>query len=198
MKIYLIRHEERVNDASFFAPLTKTGLINSSLLVEDLENLDITKIYSSPTIRCMQTIYPYSKKMFIPINLDYSLLESKSENNFTSYSKNVTLPLYIAETFNYNPDYISLIRTTNINYPETKEEMYKRVTKFLEHIIKIYSNTKENIIFVTHRLLSESIMNFLNEKSDIKPDYKSMTNYKMGQLTLIYDNKLTFKKINDK
>lgn len=198
MKIYLIRHEERVNDSSFFAPLTKNGLLNSNLLVEYLEDLDITTIYTSPTIRTMQTIYPYSKKMFIPINLEYSLLESKNVNNFTVISQNITLPLYIAELFNYNPDYISLIDTIDINFPETKEEVFIRVNNFFNYIIKKYSNTNENIIFVTHGSLSEAIMEFLDKKSDMKPDYQSLTNYKMGQLTLIYDNKLTFKNINNK
>ena len=57
MKIYLLRHEERVHDASFFAPLTKNGLINvSSELLEYLDDLNITQIYCSPFLRTMQTV----------------------------------------------------------------------------------------------------------------------------------------------
>ena len=32
MKLYILRHEERINDATFFSPLTEKGLINSNNL----------------------------------------------------------------------------------------------------------------------------------------------------------------------
>ena len=62
MKIYILRHEERTIDASFFSPLTKQGILNSINLIPLLENLNITTIISSPFIRTLQTIKPYSKK----------------------------------------------------------------------------------------------------------------------------------------
>jgi hypothetical protein len=34
MKIYLLRHEDRTQDCSFFAPLTYDGLENAKKLVE--------------------------------------------------------------------------------------------------------------------------------------------------------------------
>ena len=37
MKIYIIRHEDRTMDLTFFSPLTKTGLDNSVKLIKDLE-----------------------------------------------------------------------------------------------------------------------------------------------------------------
>ena len=34
MKIYILRHEERTIDASFFGPLTKNGILNSINLIQ--------------------------------------------------------------------------------------------------------------------------------------------------------------------
>ena len=62
MKIYLLRHEDRTMDLTFFSPLTKNGLENSVELIKHLEKEKIDTIYSSPYIRTLQTIYPYSKK----------------------------------------------------------------------------------------------------------------------------------------
>lgn len=62
MIIYIIRHEDRTQDATMFSPLTKLGIDNSYKLVEILDNLNIGIIYSSPYIRTLQTIYPFSEK----------------------------------------------------------------------------------------------------------------------------------------
>ena len=62
MKIYILRHEQRTKDASFFSPLTKKGHENAKNLVDTLKKLNINKIYCSPYIRTLQTIHPYSNK----------------------------------------------------------------------------------------------------------------------------------------
>ena len=41
MKIYILRHEHRTNDCSFFSPLTELGLDNANKLVPILDKLDI-------------------------------------------------------------------------------------------------------------------------------------------------------------
>lgn len=61
MRLYVLRHEDRTVDASFFAPLTEKGLNNSKDLIKRLAKLKINKVYSSPFIRTLQTVYPYVK-----------------------------------------------------------------------------------------------------------------------------------------
>ena len=58
MKIYILRHEDRTMDLTFFSPLTKNGLEKSVKLIDHLEKERINVIYSSPYIRTLQTIYP--------------------------------------------------------------------------------------------------------------------------------------------
>lgn len=186
MKIYVLRHEERVHDASFFSVLTENGVIKSNHLVKDLEKVNITKIFCSPFIRTMQTIIPYSRKHNIPLNLDYALSEIKLEKIIPRYAANVTLPKYIAEQFNYNPNYISSIKTENINYPESREELKSRLIPFIQNIIDTYINTNENILIVTHQSLCEIVANA-----------PLLFYYPMGQLSLVFDqHNWIYKKIN--
>ena len=131
MKIYVLRHEDRTMDLTFFSPLTKNGLDNSIELIKHLEREKINIIYSSPYIRTLQTIYPYCKKCNIKPNLEYSLTELYQEENIPRKSYQITLPEYIAESFNFNREYVSLILPNYINFPESIRYFNKRIKEFL-------------------------------------------------------------------
>jgi len=197
MKIYILRHEERTIDATFFSPLTENGLINSNNLVNYLDKLNITKTFCSPFIRTLQTIYPFSEKNNIKLNLDYSLMEIQHESIIPPKSHNVELPLYIAKKFNYNPEYISKIKPEDISYPENNIFLEKRVKKFLKQIIYNYYKTNENILLVTHQGLCNVILNIISKFGNNKPNSELMNNYPIGCLSLIFENnQWNYKKIN--
>ena len=179
MKLYILRHEERINDATFFSPLTEKGLINSNNLINKLEKLNITKIYCSPYIRTLQTIYPFSKKTNIKVNLEYNLIEIQHESIIAPKSYGIKLPLYMAQLFNYNPNYKTVREPTAIKYPETFEDVVNRTIPFINAIIKKYGNTNEVILLVTHQSLCQAILKTLN-KTDL--------NYPMGTLSLVYND----------
>ena len=105
MKIYILRHEDRTMDLTFFSPLTKNGLDKSLKISDELGKLEINSIYSSPYIRTLQTIYPYSKRTSLPVKLDYSLTELYQSDNIPKKSYSVMLPEYIAKTFNNDENY---------------------------------------------------------------------------------------------
>ena len=65
MKLYILRHEDRTQDATMFSPLTKEGLKNSLNLVDILQDLEIDYIYSSPFIRTLQTVHPFTQNLEI-------------------------------------------------------------------------------------------------------------------------------------
>jgi len=190
MKIYILRHAERENDPAFFTPLTNQGKKNAETeILDKLERENIDKIFCSPFIRTMQTIYPYSKKYFMQLNLDYALIDNKNKLVNTDVSQFVALPLELAKQYNYNPDYFSSITTVDIVYPENIEQLKQRILKFTNSIIKKYKNSNKNIIFVTHQYPCMVLANLAREYGNGKviPDNNSLTNYKMGQLSLIYD-----------
>jgi len=187
MKLYILRHEERTSDATFFSPLTEQGLLNSNKLVNKLEKLNITKIYCSPFIRTLQTIYPFVIKYNnIKINLEYNLIEIQHESIIAPKSYGVELPLYMAKLFNYNPDYISAMKPDMINYPERFEHVEYRTKQFLKALILKYYNTNEVILLVTHQSLCQVILNIVKKFSKLKEPL--LNDYPMGTLSLVFDN----------
>lgn len=195
MKLYILRHEDRTIDATFFAPLTEKGMSNSVKLIPILNDLNITQIYSSPFIRTLQTIYPFSKTQKKKINIEYNLMEILHQDIIPPKSYNVRLPTYIAKQFNSNENYNS--QQININYPEDDYHLEIRVKNFLKYIINKYHNTEENILLVTHQGLCKIILNIVNKFSNIKAPIELLNNYPTGSISLVFQNdSWTYNKIN--
>ena len=192
MKIYILRHEDRYEDCSFFTPLTNKGLLKSNRLVKILETCNINLIFVSPFIRTLQTIFPYVKKHKILLNIDYSLSEIYHQDIIAKKSIGLMLPDIFLQKYNYNPNYESLINPKEIIYPEKYENVSNRMRKFLKYIILNYFNTNCNILIVTHQSLCRSCLT-LNKNSH----KELIKNYPLGKLCLIFnDDKWNFEEIN--
>jgi len=197
MKIYILRHEDRLDDCSLFTPLTKMGLINSNNLKNILNNLKINIIFSSPFIRTLQTIYPYSKYYSYKINLEYGLAEIYHQDLIPIKSCNTELPEYIAESFNYNSEYTSIIKISDIKYPEKYNQVQKRVKQIIYNIICKYWNCDVNIILVTHQSVCRAILELINDNLNNEIYNSYLENYPIGKISLIFDNfEWIFKNIN--
>ena len=105
----------------------------------------------------------------------------------TKNSINIPLPTYIMKSYNYNPEYTSIISTTNIKYPETYKNVLQRTKKILEYILSNYYNTNCNILIVTHQTTCKCIIDIIN-KLLINKSKNNKLIYKQGELTLIFDN----------
>ena len=188
MKIYLLRHEDRTMDLTFFSPLTKNGLDNSKNLIKFLEKEKINSIYSSPYIRTLQTIYPYAKKYNIKTKLEYSLTELYQEENIPKKSYQITLPEYISDSFNYDKDYNSLIIPNNINFPEDLKDFNKRIKNLLKNIIKDNYSTDKNILLVTHQGVIDLILfTIMRKNGDVSSNLGDKV-YPKGGLTKIFED----------
>ncbi len=195
MKIYIIRHEDRTIDASFFAPLTKQGLINSNKLVKILNKLDIKIVYSSPFIRTLQTVHPFTLENKLKINIDYGFSEIMHPTIIPQKSYNVELPDYLCEHFNYQPNYIPIIKSTNLIYPEDELMLINRTKKMFKKVIDKHWNTSDNILIVTHQGICKSILKIISKNINI--NVNDINNYEKGKITLIFDtDHWEFKKIN--
>jgi len=198
MIIYIIRHEDRTQDATMFSPLTKLGIDNSYKLAELLNNLNIGIIYSSPYIRTLQTIYPFSEKNQIKVNIDYGLSEIQHPDLIPANSYQVTLPIYLAEKFNFNENYISTINPIDYEFPEKGSDLDKRIKRFLKKIFNNHMNTNDIIIISTHQGICNSILKIIEKTgtTDLK-NINSKYKYPKGKITKIFDkDKWTFKPIN--
>jgi broad specificity phosphatase PhoE len=196
MKIYILRHEDRTQDCSFFSPLTQDGLDNAQKLISKLTELKINLIFSSPFIRTLQTIYPYVKNTKQNINLEYGLSELHHPDIIPSKAVGISLPEYLSINFNYNPNYKTIVKPTDIIYPEQYLHVLPRVKKVLKDIIMKYYNTDLNIILVTHHSICKCILNIVNQHSK---EYKNkvpieiLNNYNTGVLCLVYNNEWVYK-----
>ncbi len=198
MKIYILRHEDRTQDCSFFAPLTKKGLDNSNKLAHQMAKSNIGVIFSSPFIRTLQTIYPFAKEKDLKINLEYGIAEIHNEDIIPKKAVGISLPEYLAECFNYNPEYKPIIKPTEIVYPETSKDVCTRTMRVLRKIIEEYAKTDASIILVTHQTVCNEILKIINNSVDYKGkvDPSVINNYEKGKISLIYDNGWTFKQLN--
>ena len=195
MKIYILRHEDRTQDATLFSPLTKNGLDRSLKLAEVLKKKDVDVIFSSPYIRTLQTVYPFAKERNKKINLEYSLSEIQHPHLIPEKSYTVSLPSYIAESFNYNENYTSILEPEDHKYPEDQKNVSLRIKKFLNKIMTEYLTTKKNILIVTHQAVCNSILKIATKNTENSIDFDF--NYPKGGLTQVWDlDQWTFKPIN--
>lgn len=186
MKIYILRHEDRTMDGTFFSPLTQDGLDNSIKLIEILSKCKIDTIYSSPFIRTLQTVLPYAKSKGLKINLEHSLAEIQHPHLIPVKSYQINLPVYIAEQFNYNPNYTSCLSPSNHTYPEDESCVNKRVKKFIAKIVQDMAKKNNNILIVTHQIVCNCLLKLATKKMGdicIECSY----NYPKGAVTKIFD-----------
>ena len=163
MKLYILSHEDRTQDATFFSPLTKQGLENATKLIEELEKVKISHIYCSPYIRTLQTIHPYCKKHNLKIKLEYGLGEINHEDIIPKKSYQVRLPEYMGELFNYEPNYNEKFAPEEFSYPENEKNVYKRVRDILKYIISVHNTTNDNIVLVTHQIVCKLILKIVKK-----------------------------------
>ena len=190
MKIYILRHEDRTHDCTFFSPLTKIGLENSIKLIDILKKEKINTIYTSPFIRTLQTIYPYAKSNNIKLNIEYGMSEIHHEDIIAKKSVGINLPEYLAESFEYNPEYKTLIKSTDIVYPEKLHNVELRVKKVLLSVIMNNKGTDNNIILVSHQTFCITALKIVNKSNEMFKGKltKYIENYEKGKACLIYDS----------
>ena len=190
MKLYILRHEDRTQDATFFAPLTKTGLDNALKLIAKCDELHINQIYSSPYIRTLQTIYPYAKAKGVNVKLDYSISEINDANIIPKNSHGIILPEYLAKAFLYDESYKSTTQPEELKYPETFKEVNLRAKNFLKNLITNHHKTDDRVLIVTHQIVCDAILSVVDRKLSIEC-------YPVGKITQVFeDDHWLFKPIN--
>lgn len=199
MRIYFLRHEDRYKSISFFTPLNLNGKKNSLKLNYDLNSLKITKIFSSPFLRTLQTIEPFIKKSKLKVNLENSLRETNIISGIAEKESKMTLPEELYKQFNIDKSYNSFLKSNEIVYPEGKINVKKRFNNFLKNLIKKYNKSDENILLVSHAgLIEEYIRKLESKKGDFLVLKKIRPySYPLGKITMIVnENRLVFQPTN--
>lgn len=175
MKIILLRHEERNFDIGFFSQLTEKGILNTLDLSENLNKLNkihkIKHIYSSPFVRTLQTIFPYSYKYNKKVNAENALYEYIHNPYFA-----ITKWDYSIEDINdkdlkniVNKKYKSLIDLKEFNILENEDNLRYRIVKFFDYLYKKHNSLNDNeaILLVSHMGVINQIKNIFIKKTDM-------------------------------
>ena len=178
MPVYLIRHEDRLlDDSTFRINLTDKGRHRAMSCVKfNLLKLDIDEIYSSPFLRCLQTVNPFSVKSGLGINVENTLQEVFFDPNFLLRPKSELNDLD-KNIYNVNSNYRSLIPPNTLTYPESEKSIEDRVTLFWKNIVKPNLDSNKNILVCSHMGIVNMLIKRTVENRGLK------TFYPMGQIS---------------
>lgn len=181
MKIFILRHEKRLENNDFNINLTEEGFNNSELLVSRLKKINIDEIYCSPYKRVLQTIRPFvkstNKKVFIENSLYESLMGATDINNIKDYRINNVYDENLREIIDFTYDSFLLYEYLIMN--EKWEYLKYRTNMFFNNLIKKYKFTNKNILLVSH-------MTTLNSMIAREPKDK----YEQGCVAKVYDSNI--------
>ena len=161
-QIVLLRHEERTDNPEFDTPLTIKGTTNSHTILNRLtqHGYKVTKIYSSPYIRCLQTILPLLSTSNLYLNVDNSLAEWFSKADSIG---RVTIPRNLTthelDAYRVNMQYKSILNLDQFSDREKEADLVLRISEFINFIENKYSMTNEVILIVGHLSILNQICN---------------------------------------
>ena len=172
MKIILLRHEERGFDVGFNSNLTDKGISNTIDLSDKLKNLNINYIYSSPFIRTLQTIYYYSTKYNIKVNIDNGLYEYLHSPYFLINKSHYTIDNINDKDLLsiINKNYTSQVNINDLYVLENEKDIENRISIFFEYLIKNH-NKNDTILIVSHKGIINKIKDMYFIKTDMDDDF---------------------------
>lgn len=165
MIILFIRHAEAKNDK-----LTKIGKKQARLLGKQQEDYEFSKIYCSPTKRCLDTAKSYNKSRKIPLEIDGRINEREQLETApkTKYEQ-IWYDNYL------NPKFSAL-------EPEGCKEFLERVYEFLHEKIFEHYQKNENFVMVSHSGIFYAVMSYFSKAK--KGD--NINWYKLGNASKVY------------
>lgn len=156
MKIFFARHGEsqanvlhEISNRGLRHPLTQKGREQASLLAQKLENQEISRIYSSPVLRAIETTVIVANQL----SVEYEVTEALREydmGELEGRSDDKTWELW-KELF----DAWAIHRRWEQHLPggETFYDVQKRFVPFIQGLINQYRHTNASILCIGHGAL---------------------------------------------
>jgi broad specificity phosphatase PhoE len=153
--IWLVRHAHRLDfiqpewfDTATYRydpPLSTEGFDRSHFLAQQLSQVKIDRIYTSPFLRTIQTADPLARLLQLPIRLEWGLCEWLCQDWTTGFPETTPVDESIRCYPNIDDAYQSLVIPS---YPETIQELDARIAIIAGKIIQ--GNSK-NILAIAHK-----------------------------------------------
>ena len=168
--IYGLRHEERPEDPGYFTHLTATGARNSLQLGKSLPAF--THVYTSPFVRCLETIEPFCLRRGVMARREFALYERTEDPRFTPANYLVDV-VPQDQTDIVDPNYESFLAPVGVRRNETAAQVRERAQGLLAHLREAHG-PGDKVLLVSHM----SVINGLLGRPDASP-------LEMGQLVRI-------------
>lgn len=151
LRIYVLRHEKRpVDDPTFDVSLTDEGLEDAEEQVcEELNELGVNAVYSSPYKRVLQTVEPYLKQDHVGMGacVEWCLSEHPEPND-TPPTK---IPDEWHEDFSIESTHTPFMTAEEAHKKNgTIEQVFRRLADFVELLSKIHDEG-DVVLLATHQ-----------------------------------------------
>lgn len=154
MNIILVRHGQtdwnlnNLVQGRTNIDLNETGILQASKTAENLSDISIDFVYSSPLSRALKTANIICDNKDISIKIDDRLIE----RNYGDFEGTNTS---IKDYWNYELN----LCEHNV---ESLNQLFNRVYNFLKYLIETHKNTDVNILLVTHDGINICIDSIIN------------------------------------
>ena len=169
-KLILLRHEQRPTNPGFETNLTEVGKNNSGSIPDTLIRQGKLPeiIYSSPFLRCLQTVQPLMDHLSdVKIRTENCLSEwFQPEDNRTDIARLRQLTEKEQQEYSVDKNYQSVIKVTDLPDNEVMYDLTHRVNLFIDYLVTTYGDNQsvKNILVVTHQSVIESILERFNKR----------------------------------
>jgi broad specificity phosphatase PhoE len=153
--IWLVRHADRLDfiqpewfDTATYRydpPLSREGFDRAISLAQELSQLRIDRIYTSPFLRTIQTADPLAQLLQLPLRLEWGLCEWLCQDWTLGFPATTPVDELIRHYPNIDVTYASLVLPC---YPETSVELDARIAIIAD---KLVQNNCDNILAIAHK-----------------------------------------------
>lgn len=171
MRLFVLRHAERAaDDATFASPLLPQGEATAAALATTLaaDHPRFTHVYTSPFLRCVQTLAPYcaatTARTVRVDNALYEWIRGDAGHDPTHHQRAWPWGTHPHLDAHLDASYASWWPLAAIPYDESEEAMRTRVRAFRAHLEEVHS-PDDVVLLVTHL----SAINALLHRADEAP-----------------------------
>jgi broad specificity phosphatase PhoE len=153
--LWLIRHADRLDfiqpewfDTALYPfdpPLAPSGFDRARLLAQELSQISVGRIFTSPFLRTIQTADPLARVLDVPMQLEWGLCEWLCQDWTPALPDTTSIDDLMRDYPRIDQNYRSLVLPC---YPETSKELDAR-TEMIAH--KLVQNNAENVLAIAHK-----------------------------------------------
>ncbi len=126
MRLYVIRHTAAGNRAAWgrpddLRPLSHKGRRQADAIADTLASAGITRLVSSPSVRCVQSLEPLAERLGYPVETDERLAEGSDGEDALALAEELRQKADAVALCSHGdviPDMLRILKTTTTRFRE--------------------------------------------------------------------------------